>query len=114
MVQDPTFGEPLHERGIASTAVVDPNRGISTDGGTDPSWSSDGRELFYLHGDRLMAVPIHTAPAPNVTPRLQFEGRYERSDSGRNYDVAPDGKRFVMIRSDDPSRRRESTSYQLA
>jgi hypothetical protein len=31
-----------------------------------------------------------------------FEGRYERSDIGRNYDVAPDGKRFVMVRSDEP------------
>lgn len=31
------------------------------------------------------------------TPRLLFEGRYERSDIRRNYDLAPDGRRFVMV-----------------
>ena len=32
---------------------------ISTGGGTDPAWRSDGAELFYLAADRnLMAVPV--------------------------------------------------------
>jgi serine/threonine-protein kinase len=76
---------------------------ISTDGGTDPAWSPDGSELYYRRADQLMAVPIQTAATLNAgTPRLLFEGRYERSDIGRNYDVAPDGKRFVMVRSDEP------------
>jgi Tol biopolymer transport system component/predicted Ser/Thr protein kinase len=75
---------------------------ISTEGGSDPAWSRDGRELYYLHGDQLMAVSIQTVPALNAgTPRLLFEGRYEQSDIGRNYDLSPDGKRFVMVRSDE-------------
>ena len=50
---------------------------ISTDGGTEPVWSRDGRELFYLNGDRMMAVEITTAPTFRAgTPRLLFEGRY--------------------------------------
>ena len=50
---------------------------ISTDGGSEPVWSRDGRELFYLNGDRMMAVEITTAPAFRAgAPRLLFEGRY--------------------------------------
>ena len=76
---------------------------ISTAGGTDPVWAPDGRELYYLQDDQLMAVAIHTTQTVNAgTPRRLFEGRYERSDIGRNYDLSPDGKRFVMIRSDEP------------
>lgn len=75
---------------------------ISTGGGTDPVWAKDGHELYYLQDDQLMSVPIQTAPAVNVgAPRRLFEGHYERSDIGRNYDLSPDGKRFVMIRSDE-------------
>jgi hypothetical protein len=36
---------------------------ISTDGGSQPRWSPNGRELLYLRRDgTLMAVPIRTAP----------------------------------------------------
>ena len=31
---------------------------VSNDGGTDPVWRRDGRELFYRNGDRMMAVTI--------------------------------------------------------
>jgi Tol biopolymer transport system component len=75
---------------------------ISTEGGTDPVWAPNGRELYYLQDDQLMAVPIQGATALNAgTPRRLFQGRYELSDIGRNYDLSPDGTRFVMIRSDD-------------
>ncbi len=75
---------------------------ISTEGGTDPVWAPNGRELYYLQDDQLMAVPIQGATALNAgTPRRLFQGRYELSDIGRNYDLSPDGTRFVMIRSDE-------------
>jgi serine/threonine-protein kinase len=75
---------------------------ISTAGGTDPVWSRDGRELYYWQDEALMAVTIDAGAAFNAgTPRRLFEGRYERSEIGPNYDVSPDGKRFVMIRSDE-------------
>jgi eukaryotic-like serine/threonine-protein kinase len=32
---------------------------ISTDGGTEPMWRGDGKELFYLNGNKLMAVEVN-------------------------------------------------------
>jgi Tol biopolymer transport system component/predicted Ser/Thr protein kinase len=67
---------------------------ISTEGGTMPRWSHDGRELFYRNGDKVMAVDIQTSPAFRAgTPKVLFQGNYANS-----YDVAPDGKRFLMIK----------------
>ena len=72
-------------------------RQISTDGGTEPVWARNGRELFYWNGERLMAVGITTVPTFIVTkPALLFRGTYSRDRLSTNYDVAPDG-RFLMI-----------------
>jgi Tol biopolymer transport system component len=38
---------------------------ISTDGGSEPRWSRDGRELFYRNGDKMMAVTMATGSTPN-------------------------------------------------
>ena len=32
------------------------------------------------------------------TPRLLFEGDYVADSEARNYDIAPDGQRFLMIK----------------
>jgi predicted Ser/Thr protein kinase len=67
---------------------------ISTEGGTMARWSSDGRELFYRNGDKMMAVDVQTSPVFRAgTPKVLFQGNY-----GSFYDVAPDGKRFLMIK----------------
>jgi Tol biopolymer transport system component len=70
---------------------------ISTDGGDEPAFSNDGRELFYRDGDKFMAVEIDLEGGPiRGSPRVLFEGRYH-DEPHRSYDVAADG-RFVMIR----------------
>jgi len=81
---------------------------ISTDGGTAPAWSRDGRELFYtttatLGGQasvtRMMAVAITVAPTFVASPpRPLFEGRYGATAIVRPYDVSPDGQRFLMVK----------------
>jgi Tol biopolymer transport system component len=73
---------------------------ISTEGGVEPRWSRDGRELYYRNGDKMMAVSIATGSTLTAgVPRLVFEGHYHVSDTGvGGYDVAPDG-RFLMIES---------------
>jgi serine/threonine-protein kinase len=73
---------------------------ISTEGGTEPVWNPNGRELFYRSGDKMMAVDIATQPGFAAgTPRTLFEGRYEPTPATfPNYDVSPDGQRFLMLK----------------
>jgi serine/threonine-protein kinase len=76
---------------------------VSPDGGTEPIWSRSGTELFYRDGRRVFSVPISTTGTLTVgQPALLFEGDF---DSGSltpgvpSYDVAPDGRRFIMVAS---------------
>jgi serine/threonine-protein kinase len=74
---------------------------LSTDGGTDPVWSRDGREVFYRHENGLMAVGVTTSDTLSASrPRPVVESRFEEEDNGPNYDVSPDGRWFVVPRSD--------------
>ena len=82
-------------------------RQISTDGGTEPVWNRNGRELFYRSGVKMMAVEVTTRPAFSAgRPRRLFEGRYLASVFpliGVAYDVSPDGQRFLMIKEVEQS-----------
>ena len=78
---------------------------ISTDGGTEPLWSADGRELFYRNGDRMMVVVVETQPGFKAdTPRVLFEGRYSSYEPGLTYGVSPDGQGFLMMQAAEHSR----------
>jgi len=73
---------------------------ISPRGGLEPIWSHDGQELFYLEGDKMMAVKIETQPEfRSQPPEVLFEESYSHQNRG-SYDVAADG-RFLMIRGFD-------------
>ena len=74
---------------------------ISTDGGIEPLWSRDGRELFFRNGDQMLAAAILSSESEFRAGRTRvlFEGRYEVSPvPATNYDVSLDGKRFVMVK----------------
>jgi hypothetical protein len=73
---------------------------ISTNGGLQPVWSRDGRELFFRDGDSLMAAPIQLAPFRAGAPRKLFDMQaalYPMDPYAADYDVAADG-RFLTIR----------------
>jgi Tol biopolymer transport system component len=74
---------------------------ISTEGGHEPIWARSGREIFYRHGDKMMAVAITTQPRFTAgQPRVLFEGAYAYGVSlVANYDVTADGQRFIMVKS---------------
>jgi Tol biopolymer transport system component/predicted Ser/Thr protein kinase len=76
---------------------------ISTEGGTEPVWNPNGRELFYRSGGKMMAVDITTQPGFAAgKPRMLFEGQYVPTPATTpNYDVGPDGQRFLMIKSSE-------------
>jgi serine/threonine-protein kinase len=74
-------------------------RQVSIDGGTEPVWSPDGTELFYRNGAALMAAAVETTPDFRVRSReVLFEGPYAQWVYHSNYDIHPDGERFVMIK----------------
>ena len=71
---------------------------ISTGGGVEPVWARNG-ELFYRNGGQMMAVEITTEPSFSAgTPTMLFEGTFRSGNVARaDYDVTPDGQRFVMV-----------------
>jgi|KBSSwiStaDraftv2_1062776.scaffolds.fasta_scaffold02454_14 serine/threonine-protein kinase len=72
---------------------------VSTGGGSQPVWAHNGRELFYRSGDAVMSVPVETSATFTFrNPVMLFKGDYAPSLGGRNYDVSPDGKRFLMLK----------------
>ena len=72
---------------------------VSTEGGTTPRWRRDGRELYYLDENRrLMSVPVSSLDPPAFgSPQALFAARLQE-DSIRQYDVFPDGRRFILSR----------------
>ena len=80
--------------------VTSSRRTVSTDGGTRPLWSKDGRELFYyLAPDTIMAVSVTLSPQPVLgKPVVVVKGPYAVAlNAGRHYDVSPDGQRFLLL-----------------
>jgi len=71
---------------------------VSTEGGAEPKWRRDGKELFYLAADqKLMAVEVRAAAGfQSGVPRALFETRLAGVVLGSNYAVAADGKRFLI------------------
>jgi serine/threonine protein kinase len=76
---------------------------VSIDGGYEPVWNPTGRELFYRMGNRMMAVPVTLQPEFSASkPVVLFEGPWLQAMSSiPNYDVSPDGQRFLMLKAAD-------------
>jgi Tol biopolymer transport system component/predicted Ser/Thr protein kinase len=78
-------------------------RRVSIEGGSQPRWRRDGRELFFLAADaRLIAVPVRVgepmdfgAPVPLFRSPTATSNRSELA-LWNDYDVSPDGQRFLI------------------
>ena len=74
---------------------------VSAGGGSEPRWSRDGKELFYVSNETgdLMAVSVTLGDQFAFQPprRLFSVASFVREGNSRTYDVTPDG-RFVMLR----------------
>jgi serine/threonine-protein kinase len=81
---------------------------VSTEGGTQPGWSSTGDELFYVaaHGG-LFGVPVAKGRVwTGVTPHRVIDGPYSWSIpdvTGRLWDVTRDGRRFLLMKPERSS-----------
>ena len=80
---------------------------ISTTGGSQPAWRADGKEIFYVAPDgMMMAVPVESGedffrpgtPKPLFQTRLEFDPTLSMAlyHWVRQYDVTPDGQRFLL------------------
>ena len=71
---------------------------VSLQGGSEPLWAHNGRELFYRSGDTLMVAAVTPAPTFTVTGRRRlFTGSFLSGGSFREYDVAPGDQHFVLV-----------------
>jgi Tol biopolymer transport system component len=76
-----------------------PAERISPNGGTEPVWSRDGRELVYLENNRFMSVKTSTEGRFTFSaPTFLFETQIARSVQPPSYDLAPDG-RFLVTKA---------------
>src|SRR5262245_51060060 len=78
---------------------------ITTTGGSFPTWSPDGKQIFFFQGRtgivRIFSIDVQPQPSfvfgkPTPTP---IEGILATGAAGapRGYDVTPDGKFLVML-----------------
>ncbi|MGQ0736762.1 MAG: protein kinase domain-containing protein [Acidobacteriota bacterium] len=79
--------------------AFDANYRLSADGGEEPAWSADGKELFYRRGLDVMRVRVPAGESSDWPPAERlFSGNFVSDPYGdQSYDVASDG-RFLMIR----------------
>ena len=79
---------------------------ISTEGGLSPEWSPDGKELYYVNGNTVMAVPIRTQgrfdsgkPVPLFHIPSRTATTYSSGSTSRRIisGISPDGKQFLIL-----------------
>jgi Tol biopolymer transport system component len=100
---------------------------ISTESGSEPAWSREGRELLFRVGGRhpkFMAVEVRTTPALQFSaPRLLFSsdlrsgGPGVRANEFREYDVSRDGNEIIALRAvavEEPSQLALVTHWPVA
>ena len=80
---------------------------VSTQGGTQPLWNRNGKEIFYRIGNKMMVVDVSGSGDLTFSqPRQLFDQRYVfQNVSLANYDVSPDGQQFVMVKDEAGSGR---------
>jgi serine/threonine-protein kinase len=87
---------------------------ISNDGGMMPTWSRNGRELFYRTDDqRLMVVSYRVDGGTFAAekPRIWSGEPLANTGLALNFDLAPDGKRVVVLMPAESPEPREMQSH---
>ncbi len=82
---------------------------VSVAGGSEAVWARSGGELFFREdtgpGSRLIAATVRVAPGFEVLSRTPLfdVGNFVMAEDHANYDVSPDGRTFVLVRSSQAS-----------
>ena len=88
--QNEVYVQPFPEGGRKVT--------VSSNGGTKVRWSRDGKELFYVEGETLVAVSVSRGSSFSVgsATRLFEHPGLRPGFNYALYDVSPDGQRFIL------------------
>ena len=72
---------------------------VSSSGGTQVRWSRDGKELFYVEGSTLVAVPVSMGPGLSLgtaTRLFKHPGLEKDNPVAPTFDVSSDRQSFVI------------------
>jgi serine/threonine protein kinase len=72
---------------------------LSTNGGSEPSWRRDGKELYFMRDRQLFAVDIRVTPegVEHSVPKLVFTAPFSVEIRRNRYLPAADGQRFLVV-----------------
>ena len=74
---------------------------VSANGGEQPRWVRNGREIVYRNGTKMMSAAVQIQPTFGAAKPVElFDRKFDRGGSVDGYDVTPDGQTFVMTRSE--------------
>lgn len=91
---------------VASFPEAARRQRVTSEGGTQPRWSRDGKELFYVRAGHLVAAPVASAgdgltfgPGQALFALPLFVYGDTGFDAATRYDVAPDGRILALVRT---------------
>ena len=71
---------------------------VSTDGGDQPLWNPNGKEIIYRDGTNVISAIVSTSPTFTVLSRkILFEDRYDNAGT-QDWHIFPDGNHFAMVK----------------
>ena len=73
-----------------------------------PTWSENGRELFYRTTDSRIMVVTYSVEGDSFRagrPRLWSEGQFTDRGVGWNFALHPDGKRFAVLKATEATEK---------
>jgi serine/threonine-protein kinase len=83
---------------------------VSTAGGAEPTWSKDGRHLYYINGRNEMTSADVAAGAAFTLGKqrtLFSVAQFTRTGPIPSYSLAPDGEHFLMVREGESTQQSE-------
>ncbi len=89
---------------VGSVADAERVHSISTGGGAEPVWGTNAQELFYRSPAGMMVAAFEGTATRVARTRLLFKGDFAGGTiDASNYDVMPDGQRFIMVQRQSPA-----------
>ena len=88
------YVRPFVASGSSGPSLGEGKWQVSKDGGTNPRWRADGKEIIFSFGPAILSVDVNGSGAgfPMGTPKQLFT-----APANNGWDVTGDGKRFLMI-----------------